>query len=62
MKEDPIVEEARRAGQAYINSFNGDWQRILEDLRRRSREAGHEPVQLPPKPVKPRPDGAKKAG
>lgn len=62
MKEDPLVEESRSAGQAYINSFKGDWQGMIEDLRRRSREAGHEPVQLPPKPVKPKPDGAKKVG
>ena len=62
MTEDPIVEEARRAGQAYVESFKGDRRALLADLRRRSREAGREPISLPPKPVKPPPAPAKKAG
>ena len=60
--EDPIVEEARRAGQGYIDSFKGDRDALLADLRRRARESGHEPVQLPPKPVNPRDAAVQKAG
>jgi hypothetical protein len=34
---DPLVEEARRAGQAYIDSFKGDLKAACADLRRRAR-------------------------
>lgn len=53
MKDDPLVEEARHAGQAYIDSFNGDWKAIIADLQRRAREEGREVVSLPPKPPHP---------
>jgi hypothetical protein len=47
--EDPIVEEARRAGQAYIDSFKGDWKAMIADLQRRSAERGVKTVSLPPR-------------
>ena len=47
---DPLVEEARRAGQAYIDSFHGDLKAACADLRRRAREEGRKVVSLPPKP------------
>jgi hypothetical protein len=39
MKDDPIVEEARKAGQAYVNQFDGKLADIIADLRRRTRLA-----------------------
>jgi hypothetical protein len=62
MNHDPVVEEARAAGQAYVNSFNGDWKALLADLRRRSEEGGRRPVSLPPKAPKPRPVPRRKVG
>jgi hypothetical protein len=49
MNDDPLVEEARRAGQAYINSFKGDRKAMLEDLRLRAERGGRRVVSLPPK-------------
>jgi hypothetical protein len=62
--EDPIVEEARRAGQAYIDSFKGDWKAMIADLQRRSEERGVKTVSLPPRrpTPQPRPAVEKKAG
>ena len=54
MTDDPIVAEVRTAGQAYINSFNGDLRAVIADLRRRTEEArraGHEVASLPPSPA-----------
>jgi hypothetical protein len=31
-----LVEEARQAGQKYIDSFHGDWKAIMADLQRRA--------------------------
>ena len=62
MTEDPIVEEARKAGQAYIDSFKGDWKAMLEDLRKRSERQGRQPISLPPKPPRHRaPTGTARA-
>jgi hypothetical protein len=61
-REDPIVEEARRAGQAYIDSFKGDWEAMRADLRRRSEEAGRTVVTRPPRSPQPTPAPNKKAG
>jgi hypothetical protein len=60
--EDPIVEEARKAGQAYIDSFKGDWKALIADLRRRSEEAGRVVVSYPPRRPQQRPAPNKKAG
>jgi hypothetical protein len=49
MKEDPIVEEARAAGQAYIDRFNGDWKALAADLNERAAAAGRKSVSLPPR-------------
>jgi hypothetical protein len=59
MTDDPLVEEARKAGQAYIDSFKGDRKAMLADLRRREKESGHRVVRLPPK--SPRRRAVKKA-
>lgn len=55
-----LIEEARKAGQAYIDSFKGDRQAMLEDLKRREIAEGRRVVSLPPKPPRQRP--ATKAG
>src|SRR5690349_19539566 len=47
---DPLIEEARKAGQAYIDSFGGDLKAVCADLRRRAREEGRAVGSLPPKP------------
>ena len=62
MSEDPIVEEARSAGQAYIESFRGDRAALLADLRRRARDEGRSPVALLPKPPEQEQAPTKKAG
>jgi len=65
MTDDPIVEEARKAGQAYIDSFNGDLKAIFVDLQQRTQEAhraGHPVASPPPCQVAPRSEHAKQAG
>jgi hypothetical protein len=47
MRDDPIVEEARRAGQAYLDSFHGDWKAIIADLNRRSVEESRQVIAPP---------------
>src|SRR5438270_13291893 len=42
MRTDPIVEEARQAGQKYADSFNGDWKALADDLNRRAQEEGRQ--------------------
>jgi hypothetical protein len=45
----PIVEEARQAGKAYIDSFGGDLKAVFADLQKRTEEArlaGH-PIASP---------------
>jgi hypothetical protein len=61
VREDPIVEEARRAGQQYVDSFKGDWQALIADLRRRAEQAGRTPVSLPPRRPRSKAIPAKKA-
>lgn len=53
MNDDPIVDEVRKAGEAYFAQFNFNLQAICEDLRRRSAERGVQAVKLPPRPVQP---------
>jgi hypothetical protein len=65
MMDDPMVEEARNAGQAYINSFHGDLRAVTADLQRRTEEArrlGHEVVSLPLRPIRPSRQPAAPAG
>ncbi len=40
MSEDPIVEEFRRAGNAYAESFNYDLDAMFEDLKSRQQKRG----------------------
>ncbi len=57
MKNDPIIDEVRGAGQAYVASFKGDRRALLADLKRREREsqqAGHQVVALVPRPPRER--------
>lgn len=52
MKNDPIVDQARAAGSAYIASLGGDIKTVLADLQRRTndaRKAGRKVVALPPR-------------
>ena len=51
---DPLVEEARKAGQAYIAAFEGDRKAMLEDLHRRQQKEGPRVIKLPSKPPRPR--------
>ena len=46
---DPLIEEARKAGQAYMDSFKGDRAAMLEDLRRRAEQEGRQVVSRPPR-------------
>jgi hypothetical protein len=55
VNDDPIVDEVRKAGEAYFAQFNFDMRAICEDLRRRSNERGAQVVSLPPRPVQPTP-------
>ncbi|MBC7785528.1 MAG: hypothetical protein H7144_16970 [Burkholderiales bacterium] len=63
MKDDAIVHEARRAGQAYIDSFNGDWKQVIADLNRRTedeRKSGRNVVSFPPRKPRASSTNAKK--
>jgi len=51
--ETNLIEEARKAGQAYVASLRGDISAICADLRRRAREEGRQVVSLPPKAPQP---------
>ena len=54
---DPLVEEARRAGDAYLKQFNYDMKAAFADLRRRTeaaRQAGRKVVSLPPRRIQPK--------
>ena len=62
MSNEPLVEDARRAGQAYVDSFKGDWKSLLADLRRRGEAEGRQAVSLPPKAPRSRPSATRKVG
>jgi len=64
MTDDPIVDEVRKAGEAYFAQFDFDLRAVCEDLRRRSESRGVKTVSLPPrKPIpQSRPGPEKKAG
>jgi len=57
----PVVDEARRAGQSYIDSFNGDWKAIVADLDRRAKEEGRHIIEPPPKPSTSKENGDKRS-
>jgi hypothetical protein len=52
--DDPIVEEARRAGEAYAARFNFDVRAVFDDLRRMQATSGRHYVNLPLATIKPR--------
>jgi hypothetical protein len=65
MNDDPIVDEVRKAGEAYFAKFNFDLNAICDDLRRSTEEAanaGQKVVSFPPRTPEPRPVQSKKAG
>jgi len=62
MKDDPIVDEVRCAGEAYLAQFGFDLKKACEDLQRRSEEAGRKTVTRPPRPVRQCREPAKRAG
>ena len=51
---DPLIEQVRTAGQAYIAAFKGDRKALLEDLRRRQQQEGRRVIHLPSKPPRQR--------
>jgi hypothetical protein len=51
METEDLIEQFRRAGQEYIESFKGDHKAMLDDLRRRAEISGRKPVSLPPKRI-----------
>ena len=51
---DPIVEEVRKARDAYAAQFDYDLKRMFEDLQRREQEHP-ERLAPPPRPQKPKP-------
>ncbi len=54
IENDPIVEEARNAGDAYVKQFGHDLKAVFADLRRRTeeaRQAGQRVVALPARRV-----------
>ena len=53
MQPDPIVEEVRRAREAYARRFNFDLQMICRDLREQEKASGRESVTLPPRRPEP---------
>jgi hypothetical protein len=52
-EDDPIVDEVRKAGEAYFAQFNFDLRAICAVLQRRSEERGVKTVKLPPRPAGP---------
>ncbi len=51
MHNDPIVEEVRKARQAYLKRMNYDITALAEDLRKHEQEHSERLVTYPPKPV-----------
>ena len=56
--KDPIVEEVRKAGDAYFAQFDYDLKRVFEDLKKRERQHPERMVTLKPRKqeVRPAPD------
>jgi hypothetical protein len=53
---DPIVEEVRRARDAYAAQFDYDLVRMFEDLQKREQEHPERLIKTEPKPRKPKSD------
>ncbi len=54
MREDPIVEEVRKARREYFAECGNDIHRMLQDIRRRQAEHPERLVSFPSTPVKPK--------
>jgi hypothetical protein len=52
-QEIDLIEQARKAGQDYIDSFHGDLDAMSADLDRRALSEGRATVSLAPKPPYP---------
>jgi len=50
---DEIVEEVRRAREAYAKQFNYDLRAIFADIKKRQADSGRELVSLPAKRIPP---------
>jgi hypothetical protein len=61
VKNDPIVEEARRAGQEFLAQFKGDMHAAVKELNRLAEAEGIKLVYRVPRPAKPRKE-ARRAG
>jgi len=51
MWKDPIVEEVRRARDAYAAKFNYDLDAIVADLKAKEQAGGRKVVSFPPKRI-----------
>ena len=60
-QNDPLIDDLRRVGQAYVDSFKGDWAALVADLNRRSEREGRKVMAMPPKPPR-QPVRVKKVG
>lgn len=60
MKDDPIVEEVRRAREAIAAEHGNDLRRMIAAARLRQEQSGQRVVRLPPRPVR-QPPPAKSA-
>ena len=52
MQPDPIVEEVRRARQAYAEQFGFDLRAMADDLRKKEQQHPDRLVSFPPKPAR----------
>ncbi|ETX05644.1 MAG: hypothetical protein ETSY2_21750 [Candidatus Entotheonella gemina] len=50
--QDPIVEEVRKARDAYAKKFNYDLDAIFRDLKAKEHQSGRQVVQRPSKQTK----------
>ena len=55
MIDDPIVEEVRRARDAYAASFNYDLRSMVRDLQEQEKTSGRKYVSYPPVRIEPKP-------
>lgn len=53
MRDDPIVEEVRKARREYFASCGNDLDRMFDDLQRRQSEHPEMVASFPPTPVAP---------
>lgn len=51
MREDPIVEEVRKAREAHAAKFTYDLQAIYQDLKEQEKHSGRTFVSYPPKRI-----------